>query len=68
MPNKNTVKIFVANTYYHVYSRGWNLNKIFRDESDYKYFELLLMRAFAPEAVADERGRLYHEFYNNHAP
>ena len=65
MPTKNTVKIFVANTFYHVYNRGWNASKIFRDESDYTYFEQLLMRAFAPEAVANEQGRLYRNFYND---
>ncbi len=65
MPAKNTVKIFVPDTFYHVYNRGWNSSKLFREESDHTYFEQLLMRAFAPEAVADEQGRLYRNFYSD---
>ena len=62
MPNKNTVKVFVEDSYYHVYNRGWNLQKIFLDESDYTYFETLLLRLFAPEAVIDNKNRPYRNF------
>ncbi len=64
MPSKNTVKIFAPETYYHVFSRGWNKTKLFREDSDYSYFESLLMRAFAPEIVEDGRGRPYRNFYS----
>ena len=45
MPNKNTVKVFVEDSYYHVYNRGWNLQKIFLEEGDYAYFETLLKKS-----------------------
>lgn len=37
MPTKNVIKVFVPNMYYHVYNRGWNLNKIFVTTADYLY-------------------------------
>ena len=40
------------------------MNKIFKDEEDYEYFESLLMRTFAPEAVTDGRGRPYKNLYS----
>jgi putative transposase len=65
MPTKNTVKELVSDTYYHIYNRGWNRNKVFRDAADYTFFEQLLMRAFAPEPTEDSRGRAYKNFYDN---
>lgn len=57
MPGRNIVKIFAPESYYHVYNRGVNLRKIFRDEDDYKYFEWLLERTVGPNEIVDNKGR-----------
>lgn len=38
MPQKNSIKIYVENSYYHVYNRGVEKRKIFLDDQDYKVF------------------------------
>lgn len=38
MPAKNRIKIYVDNTYYHVYNRGVEKRTIFLDEQDYGVF------------------------------
>lgn len=63
MPNKNTVKVFVPNTYYHVYNRGWNLGKIFFETEDYEHFEYILARYLSDEPVKDSRGREFSQYY-----
>lgn len=62
MPNKNTVKVLAPKSYYHVYNRGWNLQKVFLGEEDYYYFEHLLARHLSLEAKVDAKGREYKHF------
>lgn len=38
MPSKNTLKSYVEKSYYHIYNRGVNKERIFLDEQDYKTF------------------------------
>lgn len=38
MPSKNTLKDYVEQSYYHLYNRGINKEKIFLDDQDYKTF------------------------------
>lgn len=38
MPSKNTIKVYVDQSYYHIYNRGINKEKVFLDEQDYKTF------------------------------
>lgn len=38
MPNKNSVKEYAENSYYHVYNRGVAKQNIFLDDQDYKTF------------------------------
>lgn len=59
MPGRNTLKIYVADCYYHLYNRGLNRAAIFIDEEDYKYFEWLLARCLSPAPIANHRGREY---------
>lgn len=59
MPNKNTVKVFVSDSYYHVYNRGWNLQSIFKDQEDRIYFETLLARHLSIKPKNDAKGREY---------
>lgn len=65
MPTKNVAKVFVPNAFFHVYNRGWNLGKIFLDETDYIYFESLLARHLSPQPVEDSNGKLYKHFYSD---
>lgn len=44
MPQKNTVKIFVPESYYHVFTRGASKQPVFLEADDYKYFLSLLDR------------------------
>ena len=38
MPSKNTLKKYVEKSYYHIYNRGVNKERIFLDDQDYKTF------------------------------
>lgn len=38
MPAKNTIKVYVKNGFYHIYNRGANKQKIFRNKKDYQVF------------------------------
>lgn len=38
MPSKNALKIYVEKSYYHIYNRGTNKERIFLDLQDYKTF------------------------------
>ncbi|TAH32947.1 hypothetical protein EYC58_02210 [Candidatus Saccharibacteria bacterium] len=59
MPQKNTTRLFVEDSYYHIYNRGWNKQAIFRDEEDYDFFESLFVRHLSPEQKSDMQGRPY---------
>ncbi|MFH0943468.1 MAG: transposase [Candidatus Beckwithbacteria bacterium] len=38
MPSKNTLKQYIEDSYYHIYNRGVNKERIFLDDQDYKTF------------------------------
>jgi putative transposase len=38
VPKKHSIKVFVENSYYHVYNRGVEKRIIFQDKQDYKVF------------------------------
>lgn len=48
MPAKNVRKIYLPDTYYHVYNRGVDKQQIFLDEQDYVVFLSLLKRYLDP--------------------
>lgn len=48
MPQKNTVKLFFTNSYYHVYNRGVEKRDIFMDQEDYKTFLFFLKKYLSP--------------------
>ncbi|MFZ1258006.1 MAG: transposase [Candidatus Saccharimonas sp.] len=63
MPIKNTVKLFEAPAYYHVYNRGAGGRQIFRDDTDREKFLSLLARHIDPDN--DEKmidGRVYEKY------
>lgn len=59
MPSKNRVKVYVADSYYHLYNRGVNKRRIFLDKEDYSVFLNLLKRYLDVELSKDKSGREY---------
>lgn len=48
MPQRNTIKTYVAGGYYHVYNRGVEKRDIFLDDQDYRVFLHLLKYYLSP--------------------
>ena len=55
MPAKNSIKIYVENSYYHVYNRGVEKRTIFQDEQDYKVFLNYLKEYLSPIPKPEDR-------------
>jgi len=55
MPPKNSQKIFVDHTYYHIYNRGVAKQKIFLDKQDYVTFLGCLKLYLTPPKLVDRR-------------
>lgn len=49
MPYRNRIKDYRAESYYHLYARGVNRQKIFKQKSDYTYFLYLLKKYLSPD-------------------
>lgn len=49
MPAKNESKIYVENSYYHIYNRGVEKRKIFQDKQDYDIFLSYLEEYLLPK-------------------
>ena len=64
MPSRNTVKIDVPNSYYHVYARGNSRSEIFLDSQDYAFFLKLFQRYLSKEPKFDRIGNPYPHLYN----
>lgn len=64
MPTRNRVKVYIPDSYYHVYSRGVNKRLIFKEESDYSVFLNLLKRYLAKESLTDRFNRPYENLSN----
>ena len=48
MPQKNAIKIYVEDSYYHIYNRGVEKRNIFMDEMDYNIFINYLKEYLSP--------------------
>lgn len=59
MPSRNRVKQYMENGYYHVYNRGVNKQKIFKDDEDYRVFLNLFKRYLNDAPTKDNKGREY---------
>lgn len=57
MPSRNSVKIYLENTYYHIYNRGIEGKNIFRDDKDYKVFLSFIKRYLTPPDQNEVRPR-----------
>jgi len=59
MPTRNSRKVYLPDSFYHIYSRGHNKSEIFHTAEDYKFFLSLLKRYLSPEQQKNKNGRLY---------
>ncbi|NTU73925.1 hypothetical protein HGB07_07265 [Candidatus Roizmanbacteria bacterium] len=64
MPSRNVLKQQVPDSYYHVYARGINKRKLFREDSDYKYFLCLFGRYLSENPVIGKTGVVYPNYQN----
>jgi len=63
MPSRNLLRVNVADSYYHVYSRGVNSRTIFKSEKDYVVFLALFKRYLSTEPAKDKNGIEYPHLY-----
>ncbi len=59
MPGRNLERSRVTEGYFHVYNRGVNRGIIFKNSSDYVYFESLFARHLGTRPAKDAKGREY---------
>lgn len=64
MPGRNINKLYLEDTYYHLYTRGVNKRPIFYDDEDYSVFLNLFKRYLSDKPVKDKQGREYPTFTN----
>lgn len=64
MPSRNIIKAYAPESYYHVYVRGANKQKIFLEAADYNYFYKLLSRYLSVEHKVSTTGVAYPHFRN----
>lgn len=64
MPSRNITKEQVPESYYHVYARGNNKQKLFPEDVDYKYFLRLLDRYLSEKPAISNTGASYPHFVN----
>lgn len=58
MPSKNSIKLYVENSYYHIYNRGVDKKNLFNDKQDYAVFLGLLKRYLIPIPKEDETKKI----------
>lgn len=63
MPNRNIVKTYRSDSYYHIYNRGLNKQNVFIDTADYAVFLNLLKRYLSSEPVKDSKDRQYESLH-----
>lgn len=65
MPGRNLEKVYVEDSFYHVYNRGLNKQDIFKDDDDYRVFLNLLKRSLGEEIQQNAKHRDYPNFHND---
>jgi len=63
MPSRNIKKEQAPDSYYHIYVRGNNKQKIFLDNSDFKYFLKLFDRYLSADQAISKTGDIYPHFF-----
>jgi len=62
MPSRNIVKEYAPDSYYHVYARGINKQKIYMDAVDYRYFTDLFARYLSRKPSISKDGVAYPSY------
>ncbi len=65
MPQKNSIKQFVPESYYHIYARGSSKQPVFLDATDYKYFTGLFDRYLSGTTALSKSGDPYPNYRKN---
>ncbi len=58
MPQKNCLKIYIENGYYHIYNRGVNKRIIFKGDQDYAVFLSYLKDALSPQPPQNQLNKI----------
>ena len=58
MPAKNTIKIYLSNSYYHIYNRGVDKRTIFQDKQDYAVFLNYLKEYLSPIPLKNPKRKI----------
>ena len=64
MPSRNIMKEQIPDSYYHIYARGINKQKIFIDNNDYGYFIKLFERYLSKKPSISKTGEIYPHYLN----
>ncbi len=64
MPSRNVIKIDIPDSYYHVYFRGGNRSRIFREEADYEKMLALFARYLALKESKNSAGVSFPNYAN----
>jgi putative transposase len=64
MPSRNVIKQDVAESFYHVYARGSNKQRIFRDQADFVKFLRLFDRYLSLQEYKNVLGQSFPNYYN----
>ena len=64
MPSKNSIRVYSADAYYHIYNRGVNKSDIFIDSTDYAVFLSFLKRHLSDKSEKDAKNREYANYSN----
>jgi putative transposase len=64
MPSRNLEKIYLEESFYHIYNRGVDKKHIFIDKEDYAVFLNLLKRYLDPQPTKDRSGRKYEQLHD----
>lgn len=63
MPSRNVLKEDASETYYHVYFRGGNRSRLFRDAADFEQMLRLFARYLSLEEVKNGAGLSYPNYH-----
>lgn len=65
MPQKNTLKEYAPHSYYHVYFRGVNKDKLFLESADYHHFLSLFARYMSAKQAISKTGVVYPNYHKD---
>ena len=65
MPSRNVVKVNVADSYYHVYTRGASKQQIFLDACDFQFFFSLFERYLVKEKSVDQPDNTFVKLHDS---